>query len=250
MRTVPLLFVLLAAATAPITGRAAGDESRRYADCLAEARKTPQAAYDRAEAWRFDGGGDPARHCAAVALIGLDRPAEAARRLERLAKRVADRNPGLGANLLAQAGQAWLLAGDRERAYAVQTTALDLDPDNVELLIDRAVTLAGAGGHAEALGDLEEAARLAPGRVEVLVLRAAALRLTGRPEDARLEIDKALLLAPENPEGLLERGILRHLGGDEAGAREDWLAVLASDPEGPAADAARANLERLEVKAE
>lgn len=248
MRIVSLLIVILIAAASP--ARAAGDESRRYANCLAETRKAPEAAYERAQAWQFEGGGDPARHCAAVALIGLDRPAEAARRLERLAKRAAPEDPRLGAAILAQAGQAWLLAEDLERAYAVQTTALDLDPVNVELLIDRSVTLAGAANHAEALADLDQAARLAPGRPEVLILRASALRLNGRAEDARAEVDKALLLAPENPEGLLERGILRHLTGDAPGARDDWLKALAADPEGPAADAARANLEALEVGAE
>ena len=159
MRIAPILILLLASA-AP--ARAEGDESRRYGNCLAAAREQPGAALERAEAWQFEGGGDPARHCAAVALIGLDRPAEAARRLERLAKRTAPEDPRLGADLLAQAGQAWLLAEDLERAYAVQTTALDLDPSNVELLIDRAVTLAGAENHGEALADLDQAVTCRP----------------------------------------------------------------------------------------
>src|SRR3546814_3156945 len=55
------------------------------------------------------------------------------------------------AALLAQAGQAWLRAEEPDRAYAVQTTALDLlatagkPRAAVEIRIDRAVTLAAKG---------------------------------------------------------------------------------------------------------
>jgi len=46
----------------------------------------------------------------------------------------------------------------------------------------------------------------------------------------------------------LERGILRRLKGDDAGARADWLMVLSLAPDGPASDAARTNLEKMDVK--
>ena len=42
--------------------------------------------------------------------------------------------------------------------------------------------------------------------------------------------------------------VVRRLAGDDAGARADWLAILRLAPDGAAADAARANLERLDVK--
>jgi len=66
----------------------------------------------------------------------------------------------------------------------------------------------------------------------------------------RAALARALALEPENTEGLLERGILRRLAGDETGARGDWLRVLALDPESPTAEAARANLEKLDVAVE
>jgi hypothetical protein len=47
---------------------------------------------------------------------------------------------------------------------------------------------------------------------------------------------------------LLERGILRRLKGDDKGARADWLKILATAPSGAAADAARKNLELMDVK--
>src|SRR3546814_7608799 len=64
------------------------------------------------------------------------------------------------AALLAQAGQAWLRAEEPDRAYAVQTTALDLlatagkPRAAVEIRIDRAVTLAAKGRYWEAIDDL------------------------------------------------------------------------------------------------
>jgi hypothetical protein len=38
--------------------------------------------------------------------------------------------------------------------------------------------------------------------------------------------------------------------GDDAGARADWLEVLRAAPGTPAADAAQANIERLDLKVE
>jgi hypothetical protein len=64
------------------------------------------------------------------------------------------------------------------------------------------------------------------------------------------DVTKALGSSPDNPDGLLERGILRRLIGDDLGARADWLAVTRFAPESPAAEAARRNLERMDVKVE
>ena len=46
---------------------------------------------------------------------------------------------------------------------------------------------------------------------------------------------------------LLERGNLRRLDGDDNGARADWLMVLSLQPQGEAAEAARQNLEKMDV---
>ena len=52
---------------------------------------------------------------------------------------------GLRADVLDQAGQAWLLAGDPVRAYAAAGEATALAPGDPELLIDRAEAAADAG---------------------------------------------------------------------------------------------------------
>lgn len=209
-----------------------------------------EQAYDNARRWQREGGGQAAGHCAASALMALGHNREAALALEQLAQDVTALQPALAAGLLAQAGRARLAAGQLERAQAVQTTALALSPGNIELLIDRSITLATAGDFPGAIADLDQAAAQAPGRAEILVLRATAHRMMDRRGPALADIARALLLEPENAEGLLERGVLRRLEGDSAAARHDWVTVLRLAPDGPAAAAARANLEKLDVTIE
>src|SRR5919108_545494 len=68
---------------------------REYEDCMTLARRVPADGYESALAWEGQGGGDPARHCAAVALIGMGKFTEAAERLESLAGTLGAREPGL-----------------------------------------------------------------------------------------------------------------------------------------------------------
>ena len=233
------------------TEQAREQQEREYQDCMVLARAAPADGFDSALAWASFGGGDGARHCAAVALIGLGQYREAARRLERLATDLrAGGKAALSLDILVQAGQAWVLAGDATRAHAVQSAALDIDPDNVELLLDRGITLATAKNYWEALDDLNRALELAPARPDLLTLRASAYRTLDALDLAREDIGLALTRAPNNPDALLERGMLRRLAGDSAGARDDWLRAIALAEGTPTADSARANLERLDVKVE
>src|SRR5262249_25716774 len=81
-----VMCLALGTALAPLVARAQHlpmVEADHYERCMAEARQNPSAAWDEALAWHDTGGGHPAEHCAAVALIGLKQYAEAARRLEK-----------------------------------------------------------------------------------------------------------------------------------------------------------------------
>ena len=221
-----------------------------YADCLSRAAEDPEAAYEDAQAWQRTGGGTEARHCAAMALLMLGYYAEAATRLEVLAEELNQTDKALTVEALRQSGQAWLQAGEIRRTLAVQTTGLDLAPDHVELLIDRAIAWAYAGNYQEAIADLSRAREIAPDRAEIRVLRADANRKAGNTAEAWADIEKALASEPDNPEGLLVRGLLRREEGDADGARSDWLDVLLHAPEGPSGDAARRYLEALDVRVE
>ncbi len=246
-----LAFALAPRSAAPARAQdGAAEQEREYQDCMVLARAAPADGLESALAWAAFGGGDGARHCAAVALIGLGQYREAAQRLERLAADLRAGNAALNLDVLVQAGQAWILAGDATRAHAVQSAALDIDPDNVELLLDRGITLATANNYWEAVDDFNRALELAPARPDLLTLRASAYRYLDAFDLARADIALALTHAPNNPDALLERGMLRRLAGDSAGARDDWLRVIGLAEGTPSAEAAQANLAKLDVKVE
>ena len=226
------------------------DHAFQYKACMTLVKSAAEEALESAMAWQARGGGPAAQHCAAVALLALDQYRDAGARFEALAEAVERDQPETRAGALAQAGQAWLLAGDNERAHAAQSAALEIAPGNVELWIDRALTLALAENYWEAIDDLNYAADLAPRRAEIFIFRASAYRYVDALELAAEDIARGLALEPDNPEGLLERGILRRLQGDLDGARADWLKIV-TDYEGSLpAETARRNLEALDVKAE
>ena len=65
---------------------------------------------------------------------------------------------------------------------------------------------------------------------------------------ARQDIDAVLAARPDNPDALLERGLIRKALGDRDDARADWLTVLEIAVEGPLTDAARRNIEQMDVQ--
>jgi tetratricopeptide (TPR) repeat protein len=234
---------LLAAPPATETPLDAAGRNDVYAACMTLARSAPAKGLAKAEAWRKGGGGSSAKHCAAVARAGLGQFDAAAEALESLAWELPESTPDrIRAQILAQAGQIWLDAGQSGKANALLTTAIELAPKDVEIRIDRAMTLGGIGRYQDAIIDLSAALLLDDRSIDALVLRASAYRHTKRPERAIDDIERALALAPNNPEALLERGLVRRLFGDEAGARIDWQRIIQLHPTAPAATVARDNL--------
>ncbi len=245
------VFVLGMATTAaadpvPVVPHNAEVEAASYEHCMKLARQNPAAAQRLASTWHERGGAHPADHCAAVALIGLKRYTEAAIRLDALAQAMATAPAGLRAEVLDQAGQAWGLAGDPVRAYASAGAAVALQPNDPDLLIDRAEAAASAGFLDKAVADLDHVLKAEPGRIDALVYRAAAYRALERLDPALADVEKALATAPNSVPALLERGNIRRLKGDLAGARQDWLRIRQLAPGSQADTAAKANIEHLE----
>jgi regulator of sirC expression with transglutaminase-like and TPR domain len=234
-------------AKAPAAPRNAEADAATYDRCLKLAKQDPAAAQSLARAWHERGGAHPADHCAAVALVGLKQYKEAANRLEALAQDMKTAPAGLRADVLDQAGQAWLLAGDPVRAYAASGQALSLRPNDPDLLVDRAEAAAAAGYLDKAVADLDHVLKTDPGRVDALMYRASANRALDRLDPALADIEKALAEAPNSVPALLERGNIRRLKGDAKGAREDWERIGQLAPGSPADMAARANIERLDA---
>ncbi len=221
-----------------------------YERCIGHAQTAPAAAFEEAQNWRTRGGGDQARHCAALAMLHGGAAELAGEELEKLAQDMRSKSPVLRAEILAQAARAWLTADDLPRARQAANAALLLNPGSAEIWIDRAEMLAAAGNYWEAVDDLNRALEIDPRRAEALVFRASAYRHLDAVDLAREDIDRAMKVAPRLAEAWLERGILNRMKGDMPAARRDWLQVLVLDPEGPAGDAARDNIERLEFKLE
>jgi len=223
-------------------------EETRYRECLTGTEKDPAAGLRAAREWRDKSGSLPARHCHAVALLRAGRALEAAGQLELLAEATRDKAVAIRVGLLEQAAWAWIEVGDETRASEVLSAAIELNPRDIELYIDRAEVRVAEGAYWEAVDDLNRAIDLDPRRGEAFALRAAAYRYLGNLDLAFDDASRAVTLDPNLPDGWLERGIIHRLRGNVAGARTDWRQVLLLDSEGPAGDVARANIERMELK--
>lgn len=239
-------FLLLMVSAVPVAAQTI-DHAREYRECMALARERPRQAFERAGQWRGLGGGAAAEHCRAVALLELGEPAAAAALLEETAQDSRE-SAAVKAGLLRQAAEAWRRADQMERAEGVLDAALRVLPESPDVLEDRALLRVERGRLWEAVDDLNVALEIEPRRVSALVLRAAAYRRLGALDLARDDLSKALALDPGFADSYVERGHLRLAAGDRDGARKDWLHALRLAPDGPAAEAARANLEKLDVR--
>ncbi len=213
------------------------DNLRRYTECMTLARREPLKALPAAEKWMAAGGGLGARHCVAIAMFEAGRHVPAATQLEAIARDMGQERPGLRAELYAQAGQAWMEAGQAENAAAAQSKALSLKSNDPDLWVDRGLSYAAMKAWPRAISDFDRALALRPRDVEIIVLRAASWRNSGDASRALTDAQFALRIAPEHSEALLERGFSYLALGDKKGAETDFNRVLVLVP--PDSDAAR-----------
>ena len=202
------------------------DHLLRYTECLKLARREPLLALPVAEKWNADGGGLGARHCVAVATFQSGRYPQAAAQFAAIARDMGQDRPGLRAELWAQAGQAWIEAGQPEKAAESQSKALELKAGDPELWIDRGLSHAAMQAWPRAISDFDKALELRPDDVEILVLRAAAWRNARNSEKALADIGRALRIAPDHTDALLERGFTHLASGSKALANDDFNRVL------------------------
>lgn len=228
----------------PIPPRIA--EGAEYERCLGMLNVDPEGARAFADAWVATGGNDGATHCLALATVQLGDPGAGAEMMDGLANR-SQASPTARASIYAQAGQAWLMAGDPGRAMASTTLALAMAPDDADLLIDRSIASGTLERYADAVEDLNRALEIDGRRADALVLRAAALRHLDKLAAAQADVERAEALDPDNPEMLLERGILRQRQGNRLGARQDWERAASLAPDTATADLAQQNLALLDA---
>jgi tetratricopeptide (TPR) repeat protein len=239
-------LLLAALVFTPASALAQAQDAATYDKCLALARKTPADGFETGSSWRDHGGGVPAEHCVAIALVGLKQYGEAATRLETLAAKMVRESDALRAEVLSQAAEAWSEGGQPKNADSDLTEAIKLAPKNAEYLVDRAVARAQYQDYKNAVDDLNRALAQGP-RADALAYRASAWRYLNDLKQAHADAEASVKLDPGLVAGWLELGNIKRLSQDDAGARKAWLKVIELAPDSAAADDARDNIATLDV---
>ena len=188
--TIAVLTSLPLTAWAAIGTARGPSDSVHYRSCLSASSLNPGVALTDAEAWAKSGGGVPAQHCAALALVSLKHYAEAGTRLDHLAAERGVPDMSFRAALYDQAGNAWLLAwamapmrckASRRRWHCRPATPISSPtwPAPCAMRHD---------WHEVDL-DLNAALQLSPRRADLLVLRASARRALVQYAEANADIE-------------------------------------------------------------
>jgi tetratricopeptide (TPR) repeat protein len=244
------MFLPLALAAAPIAQAGPpADEAARFDRCADLARTDPAAAHAEAGRWRLAGGERVARVCAGLAYAAEGGWAPAAAEFEAAARLAEGARDGRADRYWAQAGNAWLAAGERGKAKAALDAALASGRlqgfARGEALLDRARAMA-ADDPAATRGDLDAALILVPNDPLAWLLSATLARRQGDVPRAQKDIAEALRRSPDDASVQLEAGNVAALARDEAGARAAWGEAARIGGDKPAGQQARAALAQFD----
>jgi tetratricopeptide (TPR) repeat protein len=218
----------------------------RYRACTDQVRTNPAAAAAFANDWREQGGGLLARQCLGLALIALDRWEPAAAAFEQAAREAETANDPRRADFWAQAGNAWVAAGDGRKALAALDAALLslslTDELRGEVHLDRARARVALADDQGARTEIDRALQLVPNDPFGWYLSAALARRVNDLPRAATDIARARQLGPDSPDILLLAGTIAGLGGNMEEAERLYRQVAASAPD---SDAGRQAIESL-----
>jgi uncharacterized protein HemY len=225
------------------TPSALSPNEQRYQACISLATSDPKAAEAEADRFRIAGGGAKARQCQGMAYAQESRWSDAATAFEGAARDADATHDPLAARYWAQAGNAWLAAGDAVKAQTALTTAITSGKlDNFgrgEALLDRA----------SARGDIDAAQEATPKDPLAWLLSATLARRMNDLPRAQTDIAEALKLASDDASVQLEAGNIAALSGDADGARAAWQAAAKLAPGTAIADNARTALAQFDTPA-
>ena len=247
-----MLFLLLAAATAAKAGPVNADAAR-YQHCLVLTRTDPAAARAEADRWRGAGGSFRADECAGLADAKDAAWPAAAAAFEDAAHAAVIAHDGHVASYWAEAGNAWLAAGEPvkargaiDRAIAVGSLAgLPLG----EAQLDHARASVALGDLPVARTDIDGALANAAADPLAWLLSATLARRMGDLPRAHKDIAQALKLSSDDAAVQLEAGNLSALAGDEQGARASWTQAVWLSPDSAAGKSASGALAQFDVPA-
>lgn len=218
----------------------------RYERCVAMAERSPAAARMEASSWTLAGGGYFAQQCMGLAYTTERQWAAAASAFQQAARSAETAHDVRAGNYWAQAGNAFLAAGDATQARSALDAALasgDLTGfAQGEAQLDRARALVAAGQPMAARVDLDAALVNAPADPLAWLLSATLARRMKDLPRAQKDIGQALARAADDPSVQLEAGNIAAIAGDEANARKAWSeAARLAPPDSPIrAETARA----------
>lgn len=218
-----------------------------YDDCLALIAQDADKAQREAGEWARFGGGAPARHCYALALIEFGAPLRAADELIGIAQDEADLSDKARADILVQAGELLVTRDQVLTASVVADAALRLLPEDAGALGLKGAALLEDGQPAAALGILNKALAKSPKRVRLLMRRARAQRGLGNAVAARDDASYAAELAPDRAGPWAELGRAQAALGFKRDARQSFLKAIALDRKGPIGRGAQVALQRMDA---
>ncbi|MBU2340506.1 MAG: tetratricopeptide repeat protein [Alphaproteobacteria bacterium] len=241
------------AAAAASTSQTAQSPSR-LVECLRLAADDAESAYDSATSWRANARGAEraqAAHCQGLALVRMERYAEARDIFSVARGEVGDDNPTYRARLGAMAGNAAMAGREAsaaiphfERAIADANSAGQSDIAS-GLEIDLARALVAAERPEDAIAALDRAREADPSDPRAWLLSAKLARQLGRLMEAQRQIEQAATLSPRDPTVGLEAGVIAALSNRPEDARRSFESVLLVAPDGAEAERARAYLAQL-----
>jgi len=237
------------AAPAPAAPQVSAADKARYEACVDLATGSPARGEAEATKWKGEKGGYLARQCLGMAQVNLKRWAEAAATLTEAAYMAEQARDGRASYFWAQAGNAWLVAGDAAKARGALDSALS--PGTLEGLLlgeaylDRARAAVALGDASAARDDLDRALQIVPDDPLAWLLSATLARKGNDLMRAKKDIAEALRRSPDDASVQLEAGNIAALDGNSADAQSAWRRVVSLAPGSPMADAARKALEQF-----
>ncbi len=242
-----LTALALAALQTPANSQPLNANDRLRA-CIALVRTAPQQALTEAQAWLDEPGSQRlmARRCLGLAFAAQEQWAAAATVYEQAAGDAEAANDPGRAGFRAQAGNAWLAAGEAQRALqaldaALTTTGL-AQAQRGQALLDRARAQVALDHPDRARADLDSALQLVPAEPIAWYLSAALARRAGDLVRAASDIARARQLAPEDPDILLLAGTIVGQAGNMNEAWTLYRRVVEVAPDSDAGRQAAASL--------
>ena len=225
------------------------DPQVRLNDCLALATNSPKLGEMTAARWRSEGGGYRAKQCLGVAYANQQRWDSAAGAFEDAARESETSKAARSEEMWAQAGNAWLAAGDPLKARRALDAALvtgNLTGQALgEVHLDRARARVAERDLEGARSDIDRALGEAPSDPLAWLLSAALARREDNKARAAKDITEALRLSPDDPSVHLEEGLIAGWVGENTAARAAFARVIELAPGTPLADQARSWLGKL-----